>query len=165
MEIVALPAQTWLSISYPSSEDRIADQVAEALSLVFTLGSELGIVVGGNPLTVFSDRNGPHFTAASGLPMIQPIDLNLHPLAKLAGRCAVAGFGPLQQEILPATRAISTLHQGTYGSLAVAHRTLRSWGRDNEFQFTSGPREVYLTDPIMASDPRALETRLYQPVL
>ncbi len=165
LEIVSIPAQAWLSISYHSNEERITDQVAGALSLVYTLASELGIAVQGMPMTQFGDRHGPQFAAASGFPIVELVDLNLYPLAKLTGRCSTAGFGPLHQEILPSTRAISTLHRGPYTSLAVAHRTMRSWGRDNEFQFCGGPREVYLTDPIMASDTRSLETRLYQPIL
>jgi len=164
LEIVSLPAQTWLYTSYQSGEERIADQVAAALSLVYTLGSELGIVVNGNPMTQFGDRHGPRFAAATGFPILQMIDLDLAPLAKLNGRCAAAGFGPIQQEILPATRAITTLHRGPYSTLAVAHRTLRSWGRDNEFRFCGGPREVYVTDPIMANDSGLLETRLYQSI-
>ncbi|MBL8891923.1 MAG: hypothetical protein JNL67_18245 [Planctomycetaceae bacterium] len=164
LEIVSLPAMTWLSVAYRSSEDRITEQVAAALALVYTLASELGIAVHGHPQTHFGDRHGPQFMAQTGFPILELLDLNLYPLAKSIGRCSVAGFGPLQQEVLPTSRAISTLHRGPYSSLSVGHRTMRSWGRDNEFQFCGGPREVYLTDPIMASDPRTLETRLYQPI-
>lgn len=164
LEIVSLPAMTWLSVAYQSSDDRITEQVSAALALVYTLASELGIAVQGNPQTHFGDRHGPQFMARTGFPILELLDLKLYPLAKLSGRCSVAGFGSLQQEVLPTTRAISTLHRGPYSSLSVAHRTMRSWGRDNEFQFSGGPREVYLSDPIMASDPRSLETRLYQPI-
>ncbi len=164
LEIVTLPAQTWVSVSYSSSEERIVEQVTQALSLVFTLASELGLAVSGNPMTQFGDRHGPQFAAASGFPIRELIDLKLYPLAKVTGRCSTAGFGPLQQETLPATKALSTVHRGPYNSLAIAHRTMRSWGRDNDFQFDGGPREVYLSDPIMAADPRSLETRLYQPI-
>lgn len=165
LEIVSLPAQTWLSISYRSSEDRILEQVASAVALVYSLASELGVVMHGMPMTQFGDRHGPQFAAETGFPILELLDLTMYPLAKLTGRCSIAGFGPLHQTVLPATRAISTLHRGPYTSLAVAHRTMRSWGRDNEFQFCGGPREVYLTDPIMANDSRSLETRLYQPIL
>lgn len=164
LEVVTMPAQAWLSVSYPASEQSIAEQAESAVSFVFTLASELGVALSGHPLTQFSDRAGPQFLAATGFPILQFVDLNLFPFAKMAGRCGTAGFGPLEQGWLPAGRTITTLHRGSYGTLDVAHRTLRAWGRDNEFVFRGGPREIYLTDPLMSTDPRQLETRLYQPI-
>jgi hypothetical protein len=165
MEVVSLGPQPWLSIGYTSSEDLVAGQVNGALALVYALASELGVPVAGSPLSRFSDRNGPSFRTESGFPLRESVDLSAWPLATLAGRCSVAGYGPLRQQLLPATKAITTLHRGPYATLAVAHRTLRSWGRDNDFEFYGGPWEVYVSDPLMASDPRTLETRLYQPIL
>lgn len=164
LEVVTLPAQAWLSVSYATNEQAVAEQAEAAVSFVFTLASELGVAVSGHPLTQFSDRAGPQFVAATGFPILQLVDLSLFPLAKMAGRCGKAGYGPLEQGWLPAGRAITTSHRGSYATLDVAHRTLRAWGRDNEFVFRGGPREIYLTDPLMSIDPRQLETRLYQPI-
>jgi len=164
LEVVTLPAQAWLSVSYPASELSAVDQAEAAVSFVFTLASELGVAVSGHPLTQFSDRAGPQFVAATGFPIVEMVDLNLFPLAKMAGRCGQSGYGALEQGWLPAGKAITTVHRGSYATLDVAHRTLRAWGRDNDFVFRGGPREIYLTDPLMATDSCQLETRLYQPI-
>lgn len=164
LEVVTVPAQAWLSVSYAANEQTVAEQAEAAVSFVFTLAAEIGVAVSGHPLTQFSDRVGPEFMAATGFPIVELVDLNLFPLAKMAGRCGSAGFGPLEQGWLMTGRAITTLHRGPYSELDIAHRTLRAWGRDNDFVFRGGPREIYLTDPLMATDPRQLQTRLYQPI-
>jgi hypothetical protein len=164
MEVVQVAAQTWLSVAYTTDETSVADQAAAALALVFAGASELGAVVNGPPMTQFSDRAGPNFIAESGLPIFEPVETALFPRLESAGQCKIKGFGPLTQQVMPATRAIKTMHTGEHEKLAVAHRTLRSWTRDNEFVMTGGPWEVYLTDPLMAADTKQLETELYQPV-
>ncbi len=165
MEVVSVVACPWLFVGHAANEDTIADRVTMALSFVYTMADELGLVVNGLPATRFSDRSGPSFLAETGFPIVAVPDPTLFPLAQTAGRCSTSGFGALQLGWLPATRAITTLHSGPYTSLAIAHRTLRSWGRDNDFRFSGGPWEVYESDPILADDPRNLETRIYQPIL
>jgi len=165
LEVVAVEAQPWLAIAYAADEESLVVKVEQALAVVYSLASKWGIETSGWPLTRFSDRSGPEFVAETGFPISEDVNLDRLPrLAAEASRGCLPGFGPVQRRVLPAGQAATTVHWGPYTTLPVAHRTLRGWGRDHEFTFVGGPWEVYVSDPILASDSRRLETRLFQPI-
>lgn len=77
---------------------------------------------------------------------------------------AVGSQGRVEPITLSGGRAVQVRHVGAYDTLSQAYETLRQWMEAHQVRPTEEPREVYLSDPNVVSDPGRLETLIVQPI-
>lgn len=150
IEVVHCAPQAALIIKYRSTETTAAADLEVRLPEVFALARKLKIQTTGPAFSWFSDRNGPEFEVRAGMPI-------------LATEQIAAPLGSdLEVCHLPGGSAFSLTHVGPYDGLAIAHRTLASWAREQDVDLLGGPWEVYRSDPILNPEQARWRTQLFQ---
>ena len=77
---------------------------------------------------------------------------------------ATAPADGIEAIVIPAGRAVVTIHRGPYDSLSESYQQIERWMRDQGLTAAGAPRETYLTDPGDHPDPATWETEIVQPV-
>lgn len=122
--------------------------VAGAIHELFNQLAVQGIRPAGAPFAILPVTNGKKAVEVEvALPAIR----------------TVAQHGRVQGRVVPACRALATVHQGPYEELPAAYQALAAAMEEQGLQPAAEPREVYLTNP-QEIPPDDSQTELLWPV-
>jgi DNA-binding transcriptional MerR regulator len=146
LSVQDLPEGRLLVIRDHVPTEELPTVVPRAIEQVGTYLRELGVQPAGPPVCIcpFPDEDGL-VSVATGWPAAAP------PRA------------PVEEELLPATRALVMKHTGPYDLLRRSYRHMEEVIADNELGTTGQPREVYVSDPTEVV-PDELETLIIWPI-
>lgn len=148
MEVVERQPQLALVIEFECQLELMPTEMPAQISLVYKFAKEHGAEINGQPFVRHSTLNSKLRTFHAGVPI----------------RVAIPGTDSIKTISLPGGQVATTIHVGPHEMLEVAHRTLHSWVRDNDYQLVGGPWEVYLSDPMLEPDTSQFKTELFQAV-
>ncbi|MCM4082371.1 GyrI-like domain-containing protein [Paractinoplanes hotanensis] len=133
------------------TRDEIATALAECLPAVFDYAQRQGLAIAGPPFARYPEVGKGSLVIESGITVAEP-----PPSAVLADG--------IEAIVIPAGRAVVTIHRGPYDSLPESYQQIEKWMRDQGLSAAGAPRETYLTDPGDHPDPATWETEIVQPV-
>jgi effector-binding domain-containing protein len=76
----------------------------------------------------------------------------------------VPGKGRVQYKVVPATKAVKGVHFGSYEKTMYLYLAMDEYMADFGLEQAGGPREEYVTDPMMEPDTSKWQTNIYFPV-
>jgi AraC family transcriptional regulator len=145
-----LPTVHALVIRRRITRDEIAAALADSLPKVFDYAQRHGLAITGPPFARYPEVGMGSLVIEGGITVAEP------PSTVLA-----EGIEAL---VIPAGRAVVTIHRGPYDSLSESHQHIERWMREQGLSAAGAPRETYLTDPGERPDPATWETEIVQPV-
>nr|WP_221381891.1 helix-turn-helix domain-containing protein [Actinoplanes polyasparticus] len=145
-----LPTVHALVIRRRVTRDEIATALAECLPAVFDYAQRQGLAIAGPPFARYPEVGMGSLVMESGITVAEP------PSAVLADG--------IEAIVIPAGRAVVTIHRGPYDGLPESYQQIEKWMRDQGLSAAGAPRETYLTDPGDHPDPATWETEIVQPV-
>jgi AraC family transcriptional regulator len=148
LEFRDLPEQIVGSIRGRVAVDGLGSWIADAIEELFNQLAVQGIRPAGAPFAIMPAPNGGKAVAVEvALPAIRE----------------VAQRGRVQGRVVPACRALTTLHYGAYDELDGAYQALAAAMEEQGIAPAAEPREVYLTNP-REIPPDDSQTELIWPV-
>ncbi|RJP26450.1 MAG: MerR family transcriptional regulator [Actinobacteria bacterium] len=146
-----LTDQFILGVRFNTTYEKLGDAIGIAFGEIFALLGERGEFPAGPPLSIYYDEEWDESDIEMEvcLPVIRP----------MGGRERVRG------RELPGGLAASTLHMGPYHEIAEAYQALDLWMKENGYNYTGPPREVYLVGPDQVDDDADLRTEVMFPVI
>jgi DNA-binding transcriptional MerR regulator len=147
LSVQDLPDQRVLLVRERVPTEELSVAIPRGIEQVGGYLKELGLPPGCPPICIcpFSDEQGL-VNVATGWPTDAP------PRA------------PIEEEVLQATRALVMKHTGPYELLRRSYRHMEEVMADQGMEATGDPREVYLSDPQMVTNPAEYETLIIWPV-
>ena len=143
-----LPGQPMLSLRRQTSPEQLGQTLAEMLPAVFAYIQQQGQVPAGQPFTIYHQVSGEELDVEAGLPLAQPLQ----------------GEQDIRAGSLFQGNVATTIHQGPYDQLHLAHEALRNWVAA-EGKSPAGPLfEIYITDPGTVADPNLWQTKVCLPL-
>jgi len=133
------------------------DQIPEAVGEIFLWMRENGYEPDGPPIGVF-------FTSPFGVP---PEELRWEmqiPLKPASAEDLEPTDTAPGIKTVPARTVVSTVHEGSYETVAATYQTLFAWLAARGFRMAGPPEEVYLTDP-SNTPPEKMRTEIRFPVV
>jgi effector-binding domain-containing protein len=149
IEVRDVPEQIVGCIRGRVRTDELDRWIAAAIQELFTRLADQGVRPAGTPFAM--------------MPAPAPNDETLEVAVALPATRRVAERGRVEGTVMPACRALVTLHRGPYDELAGAYRALAVMMYEQGIEPIGEPREVYLTNPEEAS-PDDYETEVLWPV-
>ncbi len=148
LELRNVPEQIVGSIRGRVRIEELDPWIAGAIEELFDQLAVQGIRPAGAPFAILPPPNGRKAVAVEvALPAIRP----------------VAQRGRVQGRIVPACRALATLHEGPSAELGGAYEALLEAMAEHGIEPAAEPREVYLTNP-QEIPPDDSQTELIWPV-
>ena len=143
-----LPPQRLLVVRDRVAPEDLAEVIPRDIKRVGKYLGELGALPPGPPVCIcpFPDEEGLTSTATGW------------PAPEAPARDEIAEL------VLPATRALVMKHVGPYDLLRRSYRLLEEVIADNDLETTGDPREVYVSDPMVVTNPAEYETLIIWPV-
>jgi effector-binding domain-containing protein len=148
VEVKDIPEQIVGSIRGRVAVDELDPWIARAIHELFTRLAEQGIRPAGMPFAMMPAPNGKEEVE---------VVVALPALRHVSERGRVEGL------VVPACRALATLHRGSYSELTAAYRALAVTIEEQGIEPAGEPREVYLTNP-QDNAPDDCETEVLWPV-
>jgi AraC-like DNA-binding protein len=124
--------------------------LADSLPKVFDYAQRHGLAITGPPFARYPEVGMGSLVIEGGITVAEP------PSTVLADG--------IEALVIPAGRAVVTIHRGPYDSLSESHQHIGRWMREQGLSAAGPPRETYLTDPGERPDPATWETEIVQPV-
>jgi effector-binding domain-containing protein len=148
VEVRDVPEQIVGSIRGRVAVAELDPWIATAIQELFTRLAEQGIRPAGTPFAMMPAPNGKEeVEVVVALPAVR----------RVGDRGRVEGL------VVPACRALVTLHRGPYEELTEAYRALAVAMKEQGIEPAAEPREIYLTNPQDVS-PDEYETEVLWPV-
>ncbi len=145
-ELVNRPAQPVVSIRTRTSIQNLPQLMGQSLGAVAQYLGQMGQQPAGAPFAVYYNMD------------MQNMDVEIgFPAARLPGK------DNIRAGELPAGKAVSLLHVGSYETVKAAYEAAGQWMKANGYESTGVVYEFYLNDPAQ-TPPERLETQLVFPV-
>ena len=138
----------------------IADTIGGVLPGIFQYAQQRGIALAGHPFTRYVDVGAGLLTIEPGMRVAGPYQ----PAAAAGGATQNGSQSGVVEDILPGGPAATTVHAGSYETLAEAYAALEAWIESQGLQRAGAPWESYITDPAEHPDPKDWKTEVCWPV-
>jgi effector-binding domain-containing protein len=149
VEVVNVPARTVLAITSNVTNDQIMEFLQQSFGTIMGIIEANRLKATGAPITIYKgDETTVEWGATAAIPV------NRAP-AKLP-----EGIAKLD---LPATKAVSVLHIGSYQTASDSYYKVLDYIMANGMEITGDSWEEYLTTPDV-EDPMQIQTKIYFPV-
>jgi AraC family transcriptional regulator len=145
-----LPTVHALVIRRRITRDEIATALSESLPTVFAYVLQHGLAVAGPPFARYPEVGMGSLVIEGGI--------------AIAGPPSTALTDGIEALVIPAGRAVTTVHRGSYDGLPESYQQIEKWMRGQGLSAAGAPWETYLTDPGDHPDPATWETEIVQPV-
>ena len=148
LEVRDVPEQIVGSIRGHVQVSELDPWIATAIQELFTRLAQQRIRPAGTPFAILPAPNGKEAVEVDvALPAVRE----------------VAGSGRVEGRVVPACRALATIHRGPYEELTGAYHALAVAMEEQGIEPIAEPREVYLTNP-QEIPPEDYETEVLWPV-
>jgi RimJ/RimL family protein N-acetyltransferase/DNA-binding transcriptional MerR regulator len=147
LSVQDLPEERLLVVRDRVPTEELKTVIPKAIETVGMYLRELGVTPAGPPVCIcpFPDDEGL-VSVATGWPAGAP------------------ARPPIEEQLLPATRALAMKHTGPYDLLSRSYRHMEEVIADQGLEATGDPREVYLSDPEQVASAADYETLIVWPV-
>lgn len=143
-----LPAQAALIIRSRIRRSAIAATLGESFGRIVPYALSAGGVFSGRPFARYPEFGPGLITLEAGMPLAT----------------SLPGEGDIESFSLPAGPAAVALHGGAYEEMPETYAALETWMRQDGYEPTGAPWEVYVNDPAEHPDPVDWRTEIYWPV-
>jgi AraC family transcriptional regulator len=154
-----LAAQPVLLVRRRVARSEIAGAIGGALPHIFQYAQQHGIALSGHPFTRYIDVGAGLLTIEPGMRVVSAGKAGA-PRSDATG----AGETTVIEDTLPAGPAATTVHAGSYETLAEAYAAVEAWMGSNGLKPAGAPWESYLNDPTEHPDPKDWKTEVAWPV-
>ncbi|GAB3250154.1 AraC family transcriptional regulator [Kineosporia babensis] len=149
ISVIELPVTHALVMRRRITRDEIATALAETLPVVFGYAQQHGLAIAGPPFARYPEIGMGSLVIEGGITLAGP------PSTQLPDE--------IDALVIPAGRAVTTIHRGPYDTLPESHQQIGKWMREEGLTADGAPWETYLTDPGDHPDPATWETQIIQP--
>lgn len=119
-----------------------------AFTTVMRAVTAQGIAPAGPPFGYYPEMPGAVVSVVAGVPVTR----------------AVVADGDVEPFVLPACRAVTGVHVGSFDALELTYGQLEAWAARHGVTLAGGPWEEYLSDPEREPDPATWRTRVVWPI-
>ena len=124
--------------------------IGAAMAEIYTVAGDQGVRFAGPPYVAYhhAESTEAELDLEVGAPVADPVE----------------PVGRVVASTIPGGLVATTFHAGPYEAIAPAYRALGEWVQEHGHETAGPPREVYLTDPNVVTDPGAFRTEILWPV-